>query len=134
MDAAAGLLAAAAGAHDEGAVGTGELAMVHRRVRHRLRDPLLSPSRIAGECGMSLRKLHGLFEGSGDTFGSFLRKARLDLARATLCNPEANVGISDLAVDLGFNSLSTFYRVYRDAFSETPGDTRDSALRGSPAR
>jgi AraC-like DNA-binding protein len=128
MDAVAGLIAAAAGAESEDAIAIGELALVHRRMRRHMRDPLLSPSMIAAECGISLRKLHGLFEGTGHTFGSFLRASRLDIARSALGNPRNTLIISDLAGELGFNSLATFYRAYRDAFGEAPGDTRASAV------
>lgn len=127
-DAAASLLAAASGARSDEAAAVGQLAVVQRRIRAHLRDPLLTPSRIADECGFSLRKLHGLFESSEDTFGSFVRRARLDLARQLLSDPRSTQAIADLAVNLGFNSLATFYRVYRDAFGETPGDTRATAL------
>jgi AraC-like DNA-binding protein len=128
LDAAASLIAAAAGDDDHDALGLGELALVHRRIRRRLRDPYLTPTRIAGECGMSVRKLHGLFEGSGDTFGSFVRRERLDVARCVLSDPRALNGITDLAAELGFNSLSTFYRIYRETFGEAPGATRAAAL------
>ncbi|MET0309259.1 MAG: helix-turn-helix transcriptional regulator [Sphingomonas sp.] len=125
------LVAAAAGGTGGAFTEGGELALVRRRISRHLRNPALSPSGIAAECGMSLRKLHGLFEGTGETFGSHVRKARLELARASLIDGRRRVGIADLAMSLGFNSIATFYRVYRDAYGEAPGDTREGAMRGN---
>lgn len=134
LDAAGGLIAAAAGADNKEERAVSELALVHSRIRRRMRNPEVTPADIAAECGISVRKLHGLFEGTGDTFGSFLRGARLDLARAALVDPGATTGIADLAAELGFNSLSTFYRLYRDTFGESPGFTRETALNRPPER
>jgi len=126
-EAAAGLLASVAGMADEELAAGGLLALVQRRIRQRLRDPLLTPARIAAECGISLRRLHGLFVGSGDTFGSFVRRRRLALAHAALDDARNRQSISDLAIGLGFNSLATFYRVYHAAYGEAPGETRAAA-------
>lgn len=107
------------------ALAHGQLATVKRRVEQRLTDPLLSPSRMAGDCGMSVRKLHALFEPTGVTFSAFVTARRLEIARTRLADPGGLAeSVTDVAFSLGFNSLSTFYRAYRHAFGEAPGEIR----------
>lgn len=106
----------------------GEFARLKSRIDQVLTHPLLSPGRIARDCGISVRKLHLLFERSGLTFSDYVSRQRLALARRLLTDPaELSRPISDIAFSLGFNSLATFYRVYRAVYDEAPGDTRASA-------
>lgn len=106
-----------------------ELELVRHRVRSCLRDPSLNPALIAAACEMSLRKLHGLFAASEDTFGSYVRRMRLESAHAIFSDGDNWATVAEVASSLGFKSAATFYRVYGDAFGETPGDTRRAALR-----
>lgn len=129
------IAANARAAQDVGTLGlaAGQLALVRQQIERRLADPLLSPARIAQACGISVRKLHGLFdgEGEGNSFSQHVRDRRLDEARATLANHTLRARpIADVAFGLGFNSLSTFYRNYRERFGETPGDTRERTRPG----
>jgi AraC-like DNA-binding protein len=130
-----GSLLAAAGAAgrapDESrpALAEGRLALVRREIERRLTDPLLSPQRAARACGFSTRTLHALFEPTGETFGQYVMRRRLHAARGMLQDGEGSSGsVADIAFTLGFNSLATFYRGYRQAFGESPGDTREAAL------
>lgn len=133
VEVAARLMALAAGARDDEphriALAEGQLAFIKRRILTRLADPLLSPSRIAADCGVSLRKLHALFEPTEETFASHVTALRLKAARRRLLDPARRAQpVTEIAFALGFNSLSTFYRNYREAFGEAPGDTRAGAL------
>jgi transcriptional regulator GlxA family with amidase domain len=81
---------------------------------------------VAHACGISVRKLHALFERADGSFSHHILARRLDEARATLANHTLrDRSIADVAFGLGFNSLATFYRNYRARFDETPGDTRE---------
>ncbi|MBI1196276.1 MAG: helix-turn-helix domain-containing protein [Phenylobacterium sp.] len=120
--------AAGAGAKDEAyleAGRAGQFALVKRRIREQLNDPLLSPGRIASDMRISVRKLHALFEPTGETFSQYVLGQRLAAAYALLRNPYYDGRpITDLALSLGFNSLATFYRAYGATFGETPSETR----------
>ena len=127
---AARLLATAAGVdhRDEpylNAGRAGKLALVKRLIRKRLEDPLLSPARVAADMHMSVRKLHALFEPTGESFSKFVLNQRLAAAHSLLSNPYySDRSITDMALSLGFNSVATFYRTYGVTFNEAPGDTR----------
>lgn len=106
-----------------------QLAQLHQVIDERLADPLLSPRRVAAECGISPRTLHALFAQSGVSFATYVTHGRLAEARERL-KDAATVErpISEIAFALGFNSLATFYRVYRARYGEAPGDTRLRAI------
>jgi AraC-like DNA-binding protein len=97
-----------------------------RYVESRFADPELSPSRAAHALGMSVRKLHMLFADTGTTFGAYLVRRRLEQARALLSSTAgAERLIADIALAVGFNDLSTFYRAFRAAWGTTPGELRE---------
>ncbi len=88
-------------------------------------DPRLSPARVAGTLGISLRHLHRLFEMTGDTVSRHIVRCRLEVARSRLRSPEfSHLTILDIALDCGFTSLATFYRAYRIAYGFTPAEYR----------
>lgn len=88
-------------------------------------DPALSPTVAAKALGMSVRKLHMVFAATGSSFGEWLVRRRLEEARALLSNPAtAGRPIADIALAVGFNELSTFYRAFRATWGTTPGSLR----------
>jgi AraC-like DNA-binding protein len=102
--------------------------------RH-LADPALSPQRVAAQLGMSVRKLHMLFEPTGVSFGKWLQRRRIAEARLLLANPaNAARSILDIALAVGFNELSTFHRAFRAETGLTPGDYRFGATRADLPR
>lgn len=103
----------------------GQLVRAKHVIAEELCDPLLSPARVAARLGISIRKLHALFEVSGESFGQFVRARRLARARAQILDPLLrHRSIAEIAFDHGFNSLSAFYQAYRNSYGEAPGSTR----------
>lgn len=93
-----------------------------------LTDAALSPRQVAGRLGMSVRKLHMLFEPTGMSFSAWLHRRRLAEARLLLANPSmADRGVADIALAVGFNDLSTFYRAFRAESGVAPGEYRAGA-------
>jgi AraC-like DNA-binding protein len=129
-----GRLIAAAGAGPQQApeeshasLTAARLSFVRKAVDERVADPLLSPARIAAACGISTRKVHALFEPTGETFCQYLMRRRLAAARAALASEGWAAGsVTQIAFAHGFNSLATFYRAYQAAYGETPGATLDA--------
>ena len=79
---------------------------------------------------MSDRYVHLLFEETGQTFGQFVMEERLKRAFALLTDPAcARIRISDIAFKVGFIEHSTFNRVFRRRFSDTPRSIRRSQTR-----
>ena len=91
-----------------------------------LRRPDLSPQRIAGELGISLRQVHLLFEPTGLSFSRTVLGLRLAEARRMLGERPARP-VTEIAFDCGFDSLSTFYRAFRQAHGMTATDMRVAA-------
>ena len=110
------------------------LQRVMRYAEKNLSDPQLSPLRAAQALGMSVRKLHMLFEPSGASFGEWLLRRRLDEARRLLESPAAAARpIADIALAAGFSELSTFYRAFRATWGTTPAALRRESGRRTEA-
>lgn len=93
-----------------------------------MHHPKLSPEYVAGVLGISVRQLHILFEPTGTSFSRTLMAMRLAEARRLLRSAPAPA-VTGIALACGFDSLSTFYRVFRAAYGATPGDIRAAATR-----
>lgn len=102
-------------------------------MRHNADDPGLDIRDIAATHGLSVRRLHYVFEEAGCSVGEHLLAIRLDRAHDLLSSPEhCHRRIADIALEAGFSDLSSFNRRYRARFGQTPSDTRAAAAR--PAR
>ena len=77
---------------------------------------------------MSVRKLHMLFAPTGLSFCEWLHRQRIAEARSLLANPAmVDRSVTEIALSVGFNDVSTFYRVFRAESGVTPGDYRVEA-------
>jgi AraC-like DNA-binding protein len=85
--------------------------------------PDLTPGLVAGLLGISVRQLHLLFEPTGVSFSRTVTAVRLAEARRML-QRDAKRPVADVAFACGFDSLATFYRVFRGAYGVSPGDIR----------
>lgn len=95
-------------------------------IKRDLRRPDLAPQRIAGELGISLRQVHLLFEPTGLSFSRTVLGLRLAEARRMLTERPARP-VTEIAFDCGFDSLSTFYRAFRQTHGMTATDLRVAA-------
>lgn len=93
-----------------------------------LHRPGLSPAVVATALGISVRQLHVLFEPTGASFSRTLIAMRLAESCRLLQSVPA-LAVTDIAHACGFDSLATFYRVFRTAYGVTPGDVRTAAGR-----
>lgn len=83
----------------------------------------LTPGLVAQSLGLSVRHLHLLFEDAENTFSRTLALMRAGEARRLLLDhPE--LPVSEVAHASGFESLATFYRVFRSVYGVAPGDVR----------
>ncbi|GEC55941.1 AraC-like DNA-binding protein [Bradyrhizobium japonicum] len=92
----------------------------------------LTPAAVAAELGISLRQLHALFEPTGLSFARTLTAARLKAARRALYAIRER-SIDEIAFSCGFDSIATFYRVFRSTYGMTPGDARRIPPQDQPA-
>jgi AraC-like DNA-binding protein len=88
----------------------------------------LSPARIAAMLGISVRQLHLLFEPTGTSVARHLTALRLGHAQTLLAATPARP-VSAVAFASGFDSLATFYRLFRNTFGMAPIEYRQSTVR-----
>lgn len=88
----------------------------------------LTPASICREVGLSRSKLYQLFEHSGGVMRQIQRK-RLFHAYRELSNPNRRfTRVSEIALNNGFSNEKYFYRLFRDEFGHTPGETTEYAI------
>jgi len=126
---AAGLLAVALEPADPAARGRAGSARSRAAavadIEEHLADEDLSPATTAGRLGVSVRTVHGLFAGSGQSYAGTVRRFRLERARRALADPAlAHLRVIDIAADAGFGNVAGFHRAFRRAFGRTPGEIR----------
>ena len=81
-------------------------------IQDNLDDLDLSPQTIAAANYISVRTLHQLFEGTGDTVASTVRSLRLERCRMELENPaQSTTSISAIATRWGFADSAHFSRL-----------------------
>jgi AraC family transcriptional regulator, positive regulator of tynA and feaB len=111
-------------------------ADVRRYVRAHLQDPRLGPESIASAHAMSVRALHALFEETGESVGSMVRRERLTRAYDDLALASGGT-VTEIAFRWGFHDAAHFARVFKQRFERTPSEVRREALAargGAPVR
>jgi AraC-like DNA-binding protein len=108
------------------ALREGYLHVANRLIASNMHRADLSPDMVATALGISVRKLHLLFEPTGTSFSRTLMSMRLAEAHNRLAL-EPGTRVADIAFACGFDSLATFYRAFRQAYDMTPGDVRQIA-------
>ena len=84
---------------------------------------ILSLGAVAKAAGASVFHFCKLFRKStGLKFTDYVARVRLEDARTRLANP--NLRISEIAYDVGFQSLTQFNRTFQRIFGQAPGEYR----------
>jgi AraC-like DNA-binding protein len=109
------------------ALRVGRLSLAQRIIASQLSDANLSPASVAQQLGISIRHLHALFERTPMSFSQTLTASRIEHSKQLLVGAPARA-VSSIAFASGFDSLATFYRVFRTASGMAPGDFRESAI------
>ncbi|AYO81581.1 helix-turn-helix domain-containing protein [Methylobacterium brachiatum] len=96
-------------------------------VEANLGDPGLDPRLLAAAVGVSLRRLQELFYERGRHISDYIWGRRLETAAKRLSDPAcAHMSIGMLAYGCGFSSQSHFARRFKDRFSISPRDYRQT--------
>jgi AraC-like DNA-binding protein len=96
-----------------------------RYIEANLEDPRLSPRSIAVALKISLRYLHGLFEGTGQSVGATILAKRLERTRDLLTDPRyGRLNVSEIAFRCGFNEAAHFSRTFKARFGVRPTELR----------
>ncbi|GAH43985.1 unnamed protein product, partial [marine sediment metagenome] len=81
----------------------------------------LDPERLARSAGMSTATFFRHFRAKfGTTPAKFVSQARIQKARALLA--ANNASVTEVAFEVGFQSVGHFIRVFKQEMGETPGD------------
>ena len=84
-------------------------------------DPQLDLQRVARECGYSRNQISYLLnQVLGQSFYRYVNQARLQHLMASLGDDSVEATIDELAFSAGFNSLSAFYKCFREHTGLTP--------------
>jgi AraC-like DNA-binding protein len=97
-------------------------------------NPNLSGSSLAEKLGISQRYLQRLLEATGKTFTEHVNELRLDRAFSLLVTKGANKRVSDIALDVGYSDLSTFYTHFKSRFGDPPKGVAGSTPSDEPQR
>lgn len=116
-------------------VMTGRLWTVKLHVEQSLRDPGLSPSRVAEKLKLSDRYLRIVFAASKESLSAYILRRRLEESARQLIDPRwRGHSITEIAFSWGFNSAPHFARRFRERFDMSPRDYRQrhAASAGKP--
>ncbi|WP_328302527.1 helix-turn-helix domain-containing protein [Streptomyces sp. NBC_00435] len=96
-----------------------------------LRDqrPELTPPVVAARHNISLRTLHQLFHGQGESVRARIRRRRLEQCRADLARPGPGAHrVHAIAARWGFSGPVVFSRSFREAYGVSPAEFRALSL------
>ena len=84
-------------------------------------DSRLSLNEYSARLGLSARQIERIVKRHhGISFSAYLRERRLNAAKNLLCSPFTS--IKNVAHSLGYDDVSHFCRLFRNATGQTPGD------------
>ena len=112
----------------DGSLRSERLRQIRRYIESNIGNPLLNPERVAAACQISVRALHYLFKGTGESVAGYIWERRLQRCREALQMPaERHRTVTEIALAGGFNSMSHFSSAFRRRFGVTPSDARAAA-------
>jgi len=103
--------------------------MARGAIERSLGSPTLGPARLCRSLAISRSTLHRLFEQEGGV-QAYIRRRRLEAARAALEEPGSDEPIRAIADRLGFSDAAHLSRLFRSRFGFSPSDCRAEARRG----
>jgi len=101
--------------------------LIRRYLELNLRDPALSATMVAAAFSISVRYLHMLFPSEGETVCTYILRRRLEQCAKQLADPLwYKHSITEIAFAWGFNNATHFGRVFRNRYSVSPREYRNS--------
>lgn len=102
----------------------GGFAEIATYIESHCEDSTLTPDRVAGRAGVSLRTLQAMFAQENTSPAQEIRRARLIRGDQLL---RQGLSVAESAFSSGFNDVSTFSRAYRRAYGTSPALTKGQA-------
>lgn len=99
-----------------------------RLIDEQLHEAFLSPTYLAQQMNLSLRRLYRLFEEQGETVSRYIQRQRLVKVAEDLSRPEMNhESITRIAFKWGFSDVAHFSRAFKRYFERGPRSYRARA-------
>ncbi len=96
-------------------------------IGHQLDDAALTPTRLASQMHVSLRRLQEIFHNQGTTLSDCIWDARLEFARGLLvAATQRQESVSLIAMRSGFSDVAHFCRRFKQRFGVSPSEYRAS--------
>jgi AraC family transcriptional regulator, positive regulator of tynA and feaB len=103
-------------------------------IENNLDDQRLDPAKIAAAAGISLRYLHKIFQGSGESVGDYVRRLRLVRSYDDLADlRKRHVKIKEIAFRCGFKNPTHFSDAFKDHHGLSPSEVRRAAYLHKPS-
>ena len=94
-------------------------------IGHQLDDAALTPTRLAIQMRVSLRRLQEVFHGQGTTLSDCIWDARLEFARGLLAlATQRQESVSTIAMRSGFSDVAHFCRRFKQRYGLPPSEYR----------
>jgi len=114
--------------------GAARREQIRQYIEAHLRDPQLTPMRVAAALHISTRYLHQVFNTDGETVARYILRRRVEeCARALQDEAQVDSSVTDIAFRHGFNDASHFGRVFRAYYGTTPRGYRRQRPADAPA-
>jgi AraC-like DNA-binding protein len=94
-------------------------------LRAHLREPDLTPARVAAEHNVSLRTLYNVWGDRDGTLNDWIIRRRLEGARGELADPDVRTTVATIARRWGFRDPAHFAQRFRAVYGLSPGAWRD---------
>jgi AraC-like DNA-binding protein len=109
----------------EASLQSERLRQIRQYIEAHVGDPMLNPERVAAANQMSVRALHYLFKGTGQSVSDFIWERRLERCLEALQMPDQRGRtVTEIALAAGFNSMSHFSSAFRRRYGMTPSSVR----------
>ena len=96
-------------------------------IGHQLDDAALTPTRLASQMHVSLRRLQEVFHSQGTTLSDCIWDARLEFARGLLAlATQRQESVSTIAMRSGFSDVAHFCRRFKQRYGLPPSEYRAS--------
>ena len=97
--------------------------------RHVYRENFLTKERVAEMLNSNRTYLSQVIgEHTGLSFNHYINSYRIEEAKRILSDPENDVVLKMLSSDLGFNSITTFYKVFQNEVGMPPSKFREKVI------
>jgi AraC-like DNA-binding protein len=109
----------------QGSAQVARMSRILSYLEEHFADHDLTPARVAEANAVSTRHLHNLFQHAGLTVTRWIWERRLKAAREDLLNPAlADLSITEIAYQRGFNDSAHFSRTFKTRFNISPSQLR----------